>query len=611
MLFVCQKKRFKMLYGYTRDNVTVIGAASTVVELEGWYQKVMEDVSGLFSTRRETEFLDHLTNPEFMGYKHPAYIFEHISVDEQNAFITQHEVKIMQPMQVKDFMLDMMSLVDDSLRSGFDLRDSRTIGEISGLDGDEVFDPWDKRTEKEKAAAKAMEKRTDELRKRLGDHVTGQSFDPNPRSGGTDGIKITEIFDDGQGGINIKGKKFGSGKNAANTTDPLKKIGDTMKNIISGKGIDYVSDEKLSKMDSMLSEVGYSEEEITEIKENFDLTTDEGKKDYVEIVEGEYKRRRLADALQPVEGNKSKEEILKEVERKLRSIPELTGREIGELLEAVETKLDQPTPKPADYKFALNEKLTAEPAMRGKGTPIFTFEKNENGPNESEFGISDLPLLFPKDSGFDMISGNIYEYTGGSAEDGIKELSSRGFIEDKSIVGNKAKIKTVTNPAYLPTPEDFARALAGNGTSTASVTDSWGRIAVGMVSDPEMEEFVPGISGEQGAILDQFAGVKKVVFDDLPASIKNGIGRDLSDLEKSGKTIKVGDYNGVNIASSNRYPVIETATHKIRNDLSGNINDYGGTKVGNVTTRIMSRQNNRYKGVVVFESETEVIILTF
>jgi len=598
-----------MLYGYTNGNVTVVGAATSVMELEGWYQRVMEEVSGLFSSRRETEIMDLFTNSEFTGYQHPAYIFTHISDDEQNSFIETHEIKIIPSMHVKDRMLDMMALVNDDLRSGFDLRDSRTIGELAGIADESAHDPWDKRTEAEKEAAKSNEKRTDELRKRLGDHVTGQSFDPNPRSGSQDGLKITEIFGDAQGGMNIKGRKFGSGS-GTKSSDPLKNIAEKMRELVVGKKDETITDEMIEAAGAKLDEVGYTADEIIKIKDNFDLNDIDGRREYVEIANQENRRKKLAAALAPVEGSKSKEEILEEVKSKLSDIDGISSDEIDDLMGAVEAKLDQPTPKPGDYKFALNQRLTNEPAMRGAGTPIFTFAKNENGPNKGSFNMSDLPLLFPVAGGFDMVSGNIYEFTGGTAEDGVDILRTRGFIEDPDIIeAERPKLVQATG-AYVPTLDDFAKVLAGNGTSTASITDSWGRIVVGMVSDPELEELSAGISGEQGAVLDQFAGVKNVKFDELPASIKNVIGKDLMALESEwGKQLKIGDYNGVNVASSNRFPLIETASHKIRNDISGNVQDFGGVRVEDNVVRIFSRDNQRYKGVVVFESTDDVIII--
>lgn len=594
-----------MIYGYTKDGTTVVGAADTVMEFEGWYQKIAEGTSGLFGARKETDFMTHLTDPEFKGYKHPAYIFTHTSNDERDKFIELNEVHILTKSQVRDKMLDMMALADENLRSGFDLRDSRTIGELSGLDNAE-YDPWDKRSEQEKDQAESQEKRTDELRKRLGDHVTGQSFDPNPRGGASGGLSINEIFDSSDGTINVKGRKFGGPK----TADPLKGISGIMKNIISGKKHDEITDEELSRMDSKLSEVGYNDEEIETVKKNFDFTDNEHRKQYVDLVGQEHRKKKLAEALSPVEGNLSREEILSTVEKRLSEIEGISAEEMDSLMSAVEAKLDQPIPKPDDYRFAVNEKLTAEPAFRGEGTPIFNFGKNESGTNKGEFGISDLPLLLPKDSGFDMVSGHLYEYTGGSVEDGRAYLTGRGFIEDPNLLEEGKVVIKKSNTGYVPTPEDFAKVLAGNGTSTASVTDSWGRIQVGMTSDPEMDYIEPGIDGEKGAVLDQFDGVKTIEFDDLPFIFKTTIGTALKELVDAGKVIKMGSYNGVNIANSDRYPVMETGTHKIRDDISGNIKDFGGVRVGDTTTRIMARANNRYKGVVVFEAANEVVILT-
>jgi hypothetical protein len=592
--------RTKMLYGYTKNNETVVVAADTVFELEGWYQGVMTSAPEGYSEQRATEFMDYLTNPEFKGYKHPAYIFNHSSNDERDAFVLKHDIKILPSLMAKDFMLDMMDKASNEITTGFDLRREGTIGEIAGLNDEN--DRWDPRSESEKAAAKSQEKRTDELRKRLGDHVTGQSFDPNPRSGAEDGMKISEIFDAG-GKINVQARKFGSGA-ASKAKDVYKAVAKTL-----GFDPDNVTDEDLARADMQLAEVGYTSEEITKVRDQFDFNEKDHRKAYAELAAEENKRKRVAKALSPVEGSMSKEEILAEVEKRLGEIDSVSSDERDALMEAVREKMDAPRPLPADYKFALNQRLTDSPAMRGAGTPIFTFEKNREGPNEGKFGKSDLPLLLPKDEGFDMVSGDIYEYTGGTAVEGRDWLLARGFIEDMSIIPDLDKPKVRDTSRALPTPEDFAKALAGNGTSTMDGTDSWGRSTVGTVSHPELEDIKPGMVGDKGAVLPISDGLKDITFDELPATIKNAIGKDISDLVDSGKKLKMGDYNGVGFGVGSFFPFPETDEHKIIDDLCGNMRDLGGVSVGAARTRIMTKDNERYRGVVVYTTSDEVWVV--
>ena len=585
-----------MLYGYSRNNETVVTAGKTVKDFEGWYQRILEGDTEFYASQKATDFMDHMTNPEFKGYRHPAYIFTHTNNDEQNKFIDKHDIKILPPLQAKDFMLDMMAEVEESLRNEFNLRTPQTIGELAGI---EENDPWDPRTEAEKEEAKKQEKVTDELRKRLGDHVTGQSFDPNPRSGAQDGVKITDIFNAG-GKINVSAKKFGD--KASNALSAAAKV-------LGRKTEGAVTDEMLEKAEKQFQSVEYSPEEIERIKEQFDFADEEHRKAYVDLAQSEAKRLKLGKALSPVEGDMSHDEIKTEVRKRLDEIEELTDEERDSIMEGVDIKLNTPTPKPADYRFTLNQRLTDEPAMRGAGTPIFSFAKNPFGPNDGKFGTGDLPLLLPKETGFDLVSGEIYEYTGGTADEGRDWLIQRGFVEDHTVIPNNPAQRKARDGRSLPSPEDFAKALAGNGTSTVNATESWGRKVVGMESHPEVETINPGLVGTKGAVLPMLDGVKEIAFDDLPVGIKNAIGKDLEDLNKAGKVLKMGDYIGVSIAGGSLFPVIETPDLKIRDDLSGNVRDHGGVEINGSKTRIMAKDNERFKGVITYEGKDEVIIV--
>ena len=584
-----------MLYGYTKNGTTVVTAAETVMELEGWYQRILEKTPNNVTEHRATGFMDHLSDPDFLGYRHPAYIFEHDSADQQDDFITQNSIKIFPPMRARDFMLDMVAKVDDKLQSDYHKRDNRTIGEVTGLD---EHDPFDKRSEAERETAKLNEKRTDELRKRLGDHVTGQSFDPNPRGGDGGGLNITEIFDAG-GAINVKGMKFGPGTNGSAPK-------------IEKQKVEYdLTDDELNQLVDKLQEVGYTPEQLEKLKGQFDLTDNEHRQALAEVAVEELKSKKVHQALAPIPGVTEREEVIETVQNKLDAIEELTDEERGALMEGVIQKLDTPTPKPGDYRFALDHELTAEPAMRGAGTPIFVFGKYTFGPNEGKFGLSDLGLLFPPGDVFDMVSGSIYEYTGpGTADDAVAHLVSRGFLEDPSVLGKKADadIGSKSN-GLMPTPEDFAKALAGNGTSTVDGTDSWGREAVGIVDHAETDLIEPGIKGEVGAVLEVTDGLRKVKADELDPMIKNALGKDFQDLEDAGKQIKIGRYNGIAIAG-NQVMFPETPDYKIRNDLTSNVRDHGGVSFNGVTVRVFTRSNERYRGIVVYEGEKDILIIS-
>lgn len=585
-----------MLYGFKRGkDETVIGAADTVEELESWYQSVCDEGDAYTLEHRGTDFMEHLTEQDFKGYKHPAYVFKH-TTHGQDKFIAEHGIEIMGSMRVRDRHLDMMSKMDDSLKSDFDLRDTRTIGEITGLETG--HDPWDTRSEEEKEKAKEQEKRTDELRKRLGDHVTGQSFDPNPRAGQEDGIKITDIFKKG-GKINVGGMKFGAGSGKTKTPELEKPTFEGQE----------VTDDMIEELMDGLRAGGYTDEDLQKLKDQFDLDDPQHRVFLAEVAAEEIKRQGVAEALKPVEGDKSHEEILQEVEGKLKNV-DLSAEEHDALMESVKNKLEAPMPVGADFRFAINQRLTDEPAMRGEGTPIFNVEKNPNGPGEGQFGSGDAGLFLPKEEGFDMVSSGIFACEDGSDVATVRQrLLDKGFIEDASVLPQKhQRVRDPNKP--LPSPEDFAKALGGDGTSTASVADSWGREKVGIESNTVEEDGVkPGLVGQKGAVLEITDGLEDIKFDDLPAEMKNAIGKDLQDLENAGKQLRMGPYNGM-VSSGSLIPFPFSPDYGIRDDLCGNMRDHGGVEMHGSGVRMMNKASKAYAGVVVYEGKKDVLILT-
>lgn len=193
-----------MLYGYqtNHDNkpVTVIAAADSVDELQIWASEFSQDLKNCVSIRA-TGFLDHMKNPEFKGYKHPVQIVTHSSDDERDEFKKTTDIELVNQARALDLHLAMVKAKKEQIENatfGGD-NDRRTIGEMHGLNS---HDPWDRRSEEEKAAAN----KEDKLRKKLGDNVTGQSFNPDPRPV-DDGIQVRDIRKQDDGTINVTGVK--------------------------------------------------------------------------------------------------------------------------------------------------------------------------------------------------------------------------------------------------------------------------------------------------------------------------------------------------------------------------------------------------------------------
>lgn len=550
-----------MLYGYEslRENIpsTIVTAADEAVTVETWYTNISAKKKN-YTKSRQTDFMDHLRNPEFVGLKHSVYIFNHKDEKQREKFIRENEIIILPEKQAKDRLEVMVLEVVEGIK-GFDLSDNRPIGEIFGLnDGN---DKWDLRTEDQKKAEAEGKTQLDQSKKRVGDHITGQSFDPNPRSQ-EDGVYVNRVSQNEDGSISAGAIKVGAGLSGlASSTSPQK-----------------MSRAELVKAESQvlkeLENVGMDEETISEIMDSVDKTKFDNDHEYVfelqrvalekinehmkgvpEVVTDDLlnekldkigkndlekqqiidsyqdnysgddwktelnttlnkilKQKEIDNALQPIEGNFTKEEILDIVEEKLSKIDGLTEKEKNKLKRGVERKLNAPKPMPQDYLFAENPSHTANPSMGGKGNPVFVFDINKTGPNEGKFGLHELDIML-EIYGFEAISSAIYVYDLNkkpviNAKDFLKE---KGFVEDISLLpqkiideyfGDKIESKLtikrdVLDPEYIPSAADFAAALSGNLTSTVPGTRSYGLHKTGKKDEHPVPESITKMTREE------------------------------------------------------------------------------------------------------------------
>lgn len=181
-----------MRYGFTNGLTTTVSASTTVSDFESWYELIAEQPDNYVSTKKSS-FVDHIRDPNFKGYKHAAYIFEHADEAQQAAFLNANVITVVSVARALDFHNDMLAEKRGSLGySDDDLSDRRTLEEMH-LQG-EQGDRWDKKTEEQKAAAAQGQKQIDQMRKRVGDAVTGSSFDPNPRGETDDSPLISVVW---------------------------------------------------------------------------------------------------------------------------------------------------------------------------------------------------------------------------------------------------------------------------------------------------------------------------------------------------------------------------------------------------------------------------------
>lgn len=176
-----------MIYGFKSGDMTVAAAGTSIVELEGFYQKFAE-IDGnadCFVEHRATTFMDHLGDADFKGFKHPVYVFTHADPAQQDAFVAAHEIALNGRNFCVDRHADMMREVE---KDPYDAQDIRTISEMHDL---EAADRWDTRTDEQKeldAKYKALAKDA----KARGD-MSGDSFDPNQNKEKKGQVHVTDV----------------------------------------------------------------------------------------------------------------------------------------------------------------------------------------------------------------------------------------------------------------------------------------------------------------------------------------------------------------------------------------------------------------------------------
>lgn len=163
-----------IIVGY-KDSPTrsvVAAALSTTAEFKDWHKKNFQDQNPKHVESLHTsDPFDHLVDDNLRKFKKPVFIFDHMTPEDQEKFFKDYEITVLPIMECADRQLDM------SQRDEHDpykpTENDKTLAEIHGLDKE---DPWDHRTDEEKAQDQQMKEMMDELKKN--NKLSGDSFSP-------------------------------------------------------------------------------------------------------------------------------------------------------------------------------------------------------------------------------------------------------------------------------------------------------------------------------------------------------------------------------------------------------------------------------------------------
>lgn len=200
------------LYGFREmvDNrvATLVTAADTVIEYTEFCDTIraleLSDPSAKFNEIYTSSFLDHMRSEYYKGFKHSVLCFYHDSEEQRDEFVADFNIVDVKSTGGRDRQNDMLHT--EKLRSEeenmTEEEKNMTIEERFGLDKD---DPWDRRSEEEKAQDEDMKKKMKDLQKKgqiSGDSFGGaddqrasrERFSGNPLSRSEAIAKLTEVY---------------------------------------------------------------------------------------------------------------------------------------------------------------------------------------------------------------------------------------------------------------------------------------------------------------------------------------------------------------------------------------------------------------------------------
>lgn len=163
-----------MLYGIKDDETTtIVAAADNIAELEAFFTVSSTD-NQHFVGITQPGLVECLADDRFKNFRKPPYVVIHTDAAQQDAFIEQFDITLLKPnalISKHNAMVEKMATDPYA----WDSNDNRTIGEILGLD---KYDPWDHRSEEEKAADLERQKQYKEQadKEKAKGNLSGDSF---------------------------------------------------------------------------------------------------------------------------------------------------------------------------------------------------------------------------------------------------------------------------------------------------------------------------------------------------------------------------------------------------------------------------------------------------
>lgn len=197
-----------MLYAHQDGLRVIVAAASTVSELEKFYATASTAERG--EVNRPAPF-DMMLDEYLSRFKVPPIIIEYSNDDDVEALIADYGITLVKKNALVDRHADMVEELDKVIDEET-LPEGMTIGEFYGLDKD---DPWDKRSDEEKAQDEAFKKAYEEAK--AAGKLSGDSF-AAPKG---DNVRVTDIntVTDADGNIVIRDVMAQKGLHADNSEE--------------------------------------------------------------------------------------------------------------------------------------------------------------------------------------------------------------------------------------------------------------------------------------------------------------------------------------------------------------------------------------------------------
>lgn len=148
-----------MLYAIHDGPMTIVAAADNLVELEAFQSAASRD--GEIVDHRRPEPFEMLSDDRYRGLRVPPLVFEFADNAARDSFAARHGLVLVKQNALIDKHADMLAAQEQDPYSG-DFDDKRKIGEIHGLD---QSDPWDRRSDAQKAQDEQMKKLYEEAKK--------------------------------------------------------------------------------------------------------------------------------------------------------------------------------------------------------------------------------------------------------------------------------------------------------------------------------------------------------------------------------------------------------------------------------------------------------------